>query len=670
MRKLIVLLIFTFAICISSTVCSQIYELKYSTYNGPFKWKIKKIEHKDNYSFIDLTVENQSIYPEAIDLSQGEYAILSKDSQKGLKSLYNSLSDGKKRITLESGQELSFIIKFPSLLKFDSQKFNIKIGNYLLKNIKLPTLSLVDINKRMDTWEDFYNKRHKKIITYSSQDELKNAIKKEVENWQSKGEFESTSTWKQRVSEESRNRYFNEVSSRYLEQHQKEVYLAKLEQDSLANEYEKYKEDLLSDFYNHKIQIAVNRFKSEKFELKPYDADHETFLIHNNKYGDILLPVPLEEAPDFKENWEQIKSGIEPIFVPNGEDVALSKLIFTNNQNQYIYDSHTTANYAITDIKYNFTPLELSDFNIATIQTDDLTGVPITVSSKVVGITNTDYLTSKNPNVETVTVIASEKSTVDSDIPVNNIDKDSQTFAIIITNENYNSLSQVPFALHDGQILGKYLSKTVGLPEEHIRIYENASYGNILAAIKHIENLSQAFGEDLNLIFYYAGHGIPNEKDNTPLLIPIDGDPSIPETCYALDKIVSTLGSLNANQILILLDACFSGTERGNDMLLSSRGVRLKSKSSDPLGNMVIISASQGDETAFPYETEQHGLFTYFILKKLQESRGDVSLGELSEYIIEQVKRQSVVSKGKIQTPTIAISPKLSDTWRYVKFGR
>ena len=85
---------------------------------------------------------------------------------------------------------------------------------------------------------------------------------------------------------------------------------------------------------------------------------------------------------------------------------------------------------------------------------------------------------------------------------------------------------------------------------------------------------------------------------------------------------------------------------------------------------MVILSASQGDETAYPFDTEQHGLFTYFLLKKLQENNGDVTLGELSDYITEQVKRQSVVSNGKLQTPSVSISPELSSTWRNLKFGK
>lgn len=229
----------------------------------------------------------------------------------------------------------------------------------------------------------------------------------------------------------------------------------------------------------------------------------------------------------------------------------------------------------------------------------------------------------------------------------------------------------MPYATNDGDILGRYLTLTVGLPEDHVKIYKDATFGNVAASLKYIENLSKAYKKDLNLIFYYAGHGMPNEKTRNPMILPVDGDVAIPETCYDLGELTSKLGSLNANSIIVMLDACFSGTERGTErgdgMLIAARGVRIKSNQSVPTGNMVILSATQGDETAYPLDSERHGLFTYFLLKKLQETKGDVTLGELADYITEQVKRQSVVSNGKLQTPTVSVSSTMLPSWRKYK---
>jgi len=59
--------------------------------------------------------------------------------------------------------------------------------------------------------------------------------------------------------------------------------------------------------------------------------------------------------------------------------------------------------------------------------------------------------------------------------------------------------------------------------------------------------------------------------------------------------------------------------------------------------------------------------FTYFLLKKLQETKGEVSLGDLGTYISKQVRQNSVVENGKIQTPTISVSENMSLIWNNLK---
>jgi len=117
----------------------------------------------------------------------------------------------------------------------------------------------------------------------------------------------------------------------------------------------------------------------------------------------------------------------------------------------------------------------------------------------------------------------------------------------------------------------------------------------------------------------------------------------------------------------VFLDACFSGALRGNGMLASARGVAIKSKADELQGNMVVFSAASGQETAYPYKTKNHGMFTYFMLKKLKESKGDVTLDKLSDYVITNVKQQSIVVNGKSQTPMVSTSMSLVNDWKELK---
>lgn len=102
-------------------------------------------------------------------------------------------------------------------------------------------------------------------------------------------------------------------------------------------------------------------------------------------------------------------------------------------------------------------------------------------------------------------------------------------------------------------------------------------------------------------------------------------------------------------------------------MLMAARGVKIKSASVRPKGNMVVFSAASGDQTAYPYKEKGHGIFTYYLLEKLQETKGDVTLGDLYEHLSTNVARQSVVVNRKIQLPAVSASLQLSDQWESMK---
>jgi len=263
-------------------------------------------------------------------------------------------------------------------------------------------------------------------------------------------------------------------------------------------------------------------------------------------------------------------------------------------------------------------------------------------------------------------MVSYHSNEVDSKIISNPI-INSNTFAIIIGNEKYKNEVSVPFANNDAKIFKEYVEKTLGVPHEQIRLVENAGYNDLRMAVNWLAQAMTVCKGKGKAIVYYAGHGIPNESDLSAYLLPVDGIGNDPGSAYSLKDMYEKLGSVEAQSITIFLDACFSGSKREEGMLASARGVALRAKQSAPKGNMVIFSAAQGDETAYPYKDKQHGLFTYFLLKKLQESKGEVTLGELSEYLTEEVGRQSFVKNNKMQTPTVYVSSPLENSWRQMK---
>lgn len=254
-------------------------------------------------------------------------------------------------------------------------------------------------------------------------------------------------------------------------------------------------------------------------------------------------------------------------------------------------------------------------------------------------------------------------SEVDENIPVTN-KRNSNAFVVIIANENYQSVASVPFALNDGNIFREYCLKTLGIPEKQIKYIPNATGNQIKAQISWLQTICDVY-EDAKIIFYYSGHGIPDESSRTAYLLPIDGLGTDITTGYKLDDLYNALGNIPSQNVTVFMDACFSGSARkdGKEMLVAAKGVAIKTRSGMPQGNMVVFSAAQGDETAYPDYEEKHGMFTYYLLKKLQETSGDVTMQELGNYIIDNVRKKSAVN-GKLQTPCVTPSETLDTSWR------
>lgn len=251
---------------------------------------------------------------------------------------------------------------------------------------------------------------------------------------------------------------------------------------------------------------------------------------------------------------------------------------------------------------------------------------------------------------------------VDTRIAVND-ETDANTFVVIIANENYKYEHPVAFALNDGETFRLYCEKTLGIPAKNIRYAADATLNDMRMQLQWLEGVMGAYEGEARAIVYYSGHGMPSEDGGHAHLLPVDGNSRMAISGMSIAELFKQLGKMPSKGTIVLLDACFSGARRDGKMLASSRGVAIKAKDEPVTGNMVVLSAAQGDETAYSYQEKQHGLFTYFILSTLQEKGGCVSLGELSDNVVKMVKRTSFVENDKSQTPTVWASA-ASANWR------
>lgn len=245
--------------------------------------------------------------------------------------------------------------------------------------------------------------------------------------------------------------------------------------------------------------------------------------------------------------------------------------------------------------------------------------------------------------------------------------KNENVLALVISNENYELAANVDNAINDGTVFKEYCIKTLGLPNQNVRYYKDMSYGKMRKAINDIVEIADIMENEASVIIYYAGHGIPDNKTKDAFLMPVDADGTDTQVCISLKELYNNLNSSSHKQCVVFLDACFSGAQRDGEMIMAARGVKLKPQEAKPQGNTVVFCATSSDEAAYSYKDESHGLFTYFVLKKLQETKGNVNLGELADYLRKNVSLQSRLINNTPQTPSVSVSPSIEDRWKSYK---
>ena len=262
---------------------------------------------------------------------------------------------------------------------------------------------------------------------------------------------------------------------------------------------------------------------------------------------------------------------------------------------------------------------------------------------------------------------------VDKNIPKTGL-LNNHIYALVIGNENYSIYNpgisretDVEYAINDASVFTKYLVNTLGVRKSHINsggnfLTKNATGKMIEQGLKWLSGMAKA-DTAACLVFYYAGHGIPDPVTHDAYLVPVDVSGNNFKDGIRLDDIFASLAANKPKKAIVFLDACFSGGGRNEGLLADNRSLRVKPKNNIIPGNGVVISSSSGTETSSPYHEGQHGLFTYYLLKKLKETAGNVTLGELTDYISSEVTKVSYL-KNQPQTPTVKWNRQIANDWR------
>ena len=265
-----------------------------------------------------------------------------------------------------------------------------------------------------------------------------------------------------------------------------------------------------------------------------------------------------------------------------------------------------------------------------------------------------DYAAGRRPAAAAPAAPAEAAIASDVDSPVYRFPPSDKNFALVVGIDKYQAIPRAEFAERDARAVREHL-KGLGYPDRNVVFLTGAKAGKA-AFEKYVEQwLPANVGADSKVLVYYSGHGSPSTTAGDAYLMPWDADSKFVETTgYPVSRLYARLNALKARRVVVALDACFSGAG-GRSVL--ARGVRpLVAKvdtGADQIGRLAVLSASGADEITGAELSQGHGLFTYYLLKGLNSTRGEATVAGLFDYLSPLV-RDAARRDNRDQTPQLA----------------
>ena len=268
--------------------------------------------------------------------------------------------------------------------------------------------------------------------------------------------------------------------------------------------------------------------------------------------------------------------------------------------------------------------------------------------------------------------IIEEDEFSDIDFALETSNNKPNAIAVVLGIEEYQYAPNVTNAYNDAEIMREYLISTFGLKRENIyfRYNERATKGEFEKVFSENGWISKNADKNSEIYVFYAGHGVASTDDKSAYLIPNDIDPNYATTGYSLNDLYQNLSKIESKSTTIILDACFSGISKENEMLLAdSRPVSIKVKEGSIPKNLNVFTASSGSEISSGYSQKLHGLFTYFFLKGLNKNADlnndkKITYGEMENYLKENVSSQAR-KMGREQNPQLHTDDKSKILLKY-----
>ena len=247
--------------------------------------------------------------------------------------------------------------------------------------------------------------------------------------------------------------------------------------------------------------------------------------------------------------------------------------------------------------------------------------------------------------------------------------------AVIVGNRNYathnRDVPNVDYAHNDADQIYRYVIETLGYRDGNVILLKDATQADLVGTFGRDGNAEGKLYDWVragksDVFVYYSGHGAPGLSNGQGYLLPVDSNPNKVElNGFPLKTLYENLSKIPAKSMTIVMDACFSGGSSGGSVVRNASSIALKRvEAKREMPSAAIFTATGLSEVA-SWDTEQQmGLFTRHFLEGIRgkaddknffgNGDGKVTVGELKEYLQEEVTYRARRMYGRNQNPQIS----------------
>ena len=415
-------------------------------------------------------------------------------------------------------------------------------------------------------------------------------------------------------------------------------------------------------------RFTVSATESYGFPPDPMQISFETFPFIPPKLNlvDFGISTPNERNEIRPQTTTEVQARIQNEGQGPAEHVQFSvnlpKGVYFTPESRQEYSFSTLKPSEFKDLEFSFnTSKEVSEIIAITIgftEESNTGSFPMNLEvQKPQKTIQQLVVTGKELSKVDILNVATISVDVEKDIPITGRNGEDD-LAVVFGIENYKKVPGVSFAKRDAMYIKKYFENVLGIPNN--RIYFKTDSDVTLAEFNLAFGgwLKRRLNKNTNVFIYYAGHGAPDLKQNKAYLIPYDGNPNYAaDTGFEMDKLYEQVSDLGAASVTVFLDACFTGANRNNEMLLADARPVFMEVDATATGNVTVFSAAGGKEISSAWPEKKHGLFSYYLMKGM---RGDadenkdnkITVGELGDYVRQNVSDMAGMLDRE-QTPSL-----------------